>query len=220
MYRLCKEKRSLRETSTGVGHAHARALPFHTHSTKLQACESLRVVSAPISETHDCYKGQSASHEAPMGYYKTLQALYGQLNTAHSALALLPKEPLFSTTQSDYRHFCRSELSPSSALDAPPIQGTMTKSGALIRLPTRKAPPSVAAQPQLPRPSVPLPHGSKSSQYMDSFAVPNPPPIFSTPAPDWGKDAGGKSLLQHILEVPKMYVTENQNYGHRNTVLL
>ncbi|XP_026853832.2 uncharacterized protein zgc:193811 isoform X1 [Electrophorus electricus] len=192
---------------------------------KLQDHKSVRVVSAPISEMQDHYKVQSQPHEPLVGHYKTLLALYGQL-AVPPALALLPKEPMLSTAQSDYRNFCRSELSPPSALDVPPIQGTLTMSGALSRLPTHKAPPIVATQLQLPRPSVPLTHGGRTSQYMDSFTVPNPPPTFSTaapaPAPDWekGREAGGKGLQQHILEVPKMYVTENQSYGNKRMVLV
>lgn len=108
----------------------------------------------------------------------------------------------------------RSELAPPSAPNAPPFQRTLTKSAALSRLPPHKAPPSTASQLQLPRPHMAVPHGGRTSLYMDSFTLPACLPKLST-AHDTAerRDEGGSRLLRHILEVPKMYGTESQTYG-------
>lgn len=96
------------------------------------------------------------------------------------------------------------------------INGTLTKSGAHSRLPAHKAPSTLSCQPRLPRLPLPLPHRGKTSLYMDSFAVPVPPPASQTTivAQNGVKlQDGGRGLLQDILSVPKMYSTENQTYG-------
>lgn len=71
--------------------------------------------------------------------------------------------------------------------------------------------------------------------YRDSFRMPAPHPAPSGPSPaaipDWGKagteaeagtGAGGakRGLLRDIVEVPKMYLTENRVYGGNRTVLV
>ncbi|XP_066499118.1 uncharacterized protein zgc:193811 isoform X2 [Hoplias malabaricus] len=188
---------------------------------KLRDHRSIRVVSAPVSEMRDRYRGQSAPHQPLVEHYRTLLALYGQLDRTS---ALLPKEPRVSTTQEDYRRFSRSELSPPSALDAPPIKGTLTKSAALSRLPPHKAPPPTTSQLQLPRPCVALPHGGRSSLYTDSFSVSSRLPKVSATVADYDRGnvmtESGRGLLHSILEVPKMYGTENQTYGKGRIVLV
>ncbi|XP_072550249.1 stabilizer of axonemal microtubules 3 [Salminus brasiliensis] len=206
---------------------YSKASPhWNTHflnelAQKLRDCRSVKVVSKPVSEMQDCYRGRSAPHEPLVDHCRTLLALYGRLDRAP---ALLPKEPQLSTSQADYRRFSRSELAPPSALNAPPIQGTLTKSAALSRLPPHKVPPDAASRLQLPRPCLALPHGGGHSLYMDSFTVPACLPKLHTPAAaqDGAKcrEKSGRGLTEHILEVPKMYNTENQTCGKGKMVLV
>ncbi|XP_026772076.3 uncharacterized protein zgc:193811 isoform X1 [Pangasianodon hypophthalmus] len=186
---------------------------------KLRDSRSVRLVSAPpVSEMQEQYRGRSAPYDPLEPHYRTLQALHGQL---HQSSVVLPKEPALSTAHTDYRRFSRSELAPLLALDASPTHGPFPK---LIPLRSYKAPPSASSQPQLPRPSVPVPHGGRSSMYMDSFSVPMPPPMSSTHvavlAGTKRTEESGRSLLQHILDVPEMYSTENQTYGKGRMVLV
>uniref|UniRef100_A0A3B1IXL6 Zgc:193811 n=1 Tax=Astyanax mexicanus TaxID=7994 RepID=A0A3B1IXL6_ASTMX len=197
---------------------YSKASPhWNTHflnelAQKLRHCRSVRVVSKPVSEMQDCYRGRSAPHEPLDDHHRTLLELYGQLEQAPP---LFPKEPLLSTSQEDYRRFSRSELAPPSALNAPPIQGTLTKSAALSRMRPHKVTPNPASE--LPRPCLALPHSAGNSLYMDSFTVPACLPKLHTPdAAQGGAQCGeqrGKRALEHILGVPKMYHTEYQTYG-------
>ncbi|XP_016348400.1 stabilizer of axonemal microtubules 3 [Sinocyclocheilus anshuiensis] len=181
---------------------------------RLRDRPTVRVVSNPISEMQDRYRGQSAAREPPSEHFSMMQALYRQLETAQMAFV---QEPVFSTTKTDFKHFNRSNLSPRSVLDAATFNGTLTKSGAHSRLPAHKAPSTLSCQPRLPRPPLPVPHRGKSSLYMDSFTVPVPPPTsqaadVAQSGVKW-QDDGGKGVLLDILGVPKMYSTENQTYG-------
>lgn len=108
-------------------------------------------------------------------------------------------------------------MSPRSVLDAATFGGTLSKSGALSRLPAHKAPSTLSCQPRLPRTPLPVPHRGQSSLYMDSFTVPVPPPTSQTTGVaqrgvKW-QEHGGRGVLRDILGVPKMYSTENQTYG-------
>ncbi|XP_056309638.1 uncharacterized protein zgc:193811 [Danio aesculapii] len=174
---------------------------------------TVRVVSNHISEMQDRYRGQTAAYEPQAEHYSKMQALYRQLERAQA----LRQEPVQSTARTDFKHFHRSDLSPHPVLDAATINGTLTKSGAHSRLPAHKAPSTLSCQPRLPRLPLPLPHRGKTSLYMDSFAVPVPPPASQTAivAQNGGNlQDGGRGLLQDILSVPKMYCTENQTYGN------
>ncbi|CAB1341410.1 unnamed protein product [Coregonus sp. 'balchen'] len=181
----------------------------------------------PINELQDSYRGQAAPQGPLLDHCSTLLALYGQL------------DPCVSTGHADYRRFSRSEIAPSSGLEAPSSYLSLTKSSTHSHLPGHKAPPTMSCHPWLPRPSVPLPYGRKHSLYRDSFRVPAPHPAPSGPSPaaipDWGRarteagagtgtgaGAGGakRGLLRDIVEVPKMYLTENQVYGGNRTVLV
>ena len=125
----------------------------------------------------------------------------------------------------------RSEIAPISGLEAPSSYLSLKKSSTHSRLPGHKAPPTMSCHPWLPRPSVPLPFGGKHSLYRDSFRVLAPHPAPSGPSPvaipDWRQPgpetgAGGakRGLLRDIVEVPKMYLTENRVYGGNRTVLV
>ncbi|XP_060758419.1 stabilizer of axonemal microtubules 3 [Neoarius graeffei] len=190
---------------------------------KLRDTRSVRLVSAPpVTEMQEQYRGRSAPYEPQEPHYRTLQAQLGQIH--QSSGLLLPKEPALSTTRTDYRHFSRSELAPLSALDASPTCGPFTKRAALIRPPPHSALPGASSQLQLPRPSIPVPHGGRSSVYMDSFSRPAPPPMSSTHvavlAETKRTEESGWGLLQHIPDVPEMYSTENQMYGKGRLVLV
>ncbi|XP_017552869.2 uncharacterized protein zgc:193811 [Pygocentrus nattereri] len=186
---------------------------------RLRDCQSIRLVSEPVSEMQDRYKGHLAPDELSVDHYRTLMALYGQLDLAPAPLS---KEPLLSTAQAVHRRFSRSELAPPSSLNTPAIQGTLTRSAALSRLPPRKALPNMSSQ--LPRPCVALPHGGRTSLYTDSFTVPAYLPKLSTSAADHdaakSRNEGSRGLRQHVMEVPKMYGTENQTYGKGKMVLV
>ncbi|XP_036445870.1 uncharacterized protein zgc:193811 [Colossoma macropomum] len=188
---------------------------------RLRDCQSIRLVSKPVSEMQDRYRGHLAPDEPLVDHYRTLVALYGQLDRAPVPLT---KEPLLSTAQAVHRRFSRSELAHPSALNAPAIQGTLTKSAALSRLPPHKALPNMSSQLQLPRPCVALPHGGRTSLYTDSFTVPAYLPKLSTSAADHdtakSRNEGSRGLRQHVMEVPKMYGTENQTYGKGKMVLV
>ncbi|ROI15133.1 hypothetical protein DPX16_16979 [Anabarilius grahami] len=198
---------------------HSKASPhWTTHflnelAQRLRDHPTVRVVSNPISEMQDQYRGQLAACE-PLGeHYSKIQALYRQLETTQAFM----QEPVLSITKTDFKRLHRSDLSSRSVLDAATFNGKLTKSGAHSRLPAHKAPSTLSCQPRLPRPPLPLPHRGKSSLYMDSFTVPVPPP--TSPAADNAQSGvkleenGGRGLLLDILGVPKMYSTENQTYG-------
>ncbi|KAM9457357.1 stabilizer of axonemal microtubules 3 [Clarias gariepinus] len=196
---------------------YSKASPhWHTHflndlAHTLRASRSFRYVSAPpVSEMQDQYRGHSAPYQPLQPHYRDL---HGRL---HHSSVLLPKEPALSTTHTDYRRFKRSELASVSASDTSPTRGPFPH---LIHLPPVKAPPSV-----MHRPSVPVPHGGRSSVYTDTFRVPVHPPVSSTQvavlAETKHTDESGRSLLQHILDVPHMYSTENRTYGKERIVLV
>ncbi|KAG7334710.1 hypothetical protein KOW79_001306 [Hemibagrus wyckioides] len=187
---------------------------------KLRDSESVRLASVPsVSEMRDQYSGRSALYEPLDPHYRVLQTLHGQI---HQSSVLLPREPELSTAHADYRRFSRSELAHLSPSNASPIHGHFTKSAPLPRLQAHKAPPSASSQLQLPCPPVPIPHGGRSSVYMDSFHVPAPLPMSSDTSMTVlaGTEENGRSLLQHILGVPEMYNTENQTYGKGRMVLV
>ncbi|XP_053472771.1 uncharacterized protein zgc:193811 isoform X2 [Ictalurus furcatus] len=207
---------------------YSKASPhWHTHflndlAQKLRDSRSVRLVSGPpVSEMQEQYSGRSARYEPLEPQYRTLQALHGQL---HQSSVLLPREPALSTAHTEYRRFSRSELAPFSALDASPTRGPFAKRAALIPLYPHKATPGTYSQLRLPRPLVPVPRGGRSSVYMDSFSVPTPLPMSSTHvavlAGTKHTEESGRSLLQHILDVPEMYGTENQTYGKGRMVLV
>ncbi|XP_051994719.1 protein lin-7 homolog B isoform X1 [Xyrauchen texanus] len=172
-----------------------------------------RVVSKPISEMQDHYRGQSATQDLLGDYQSMMQALYRQLDTSQEFM----RQPVLCTTKTDFKRFSRSDLTPFSVMDAASFNGPLTKSGAHSRLPALKAPSTLAFQPQLPRLPFPLPHRGRSSLYMESFTVPVPPPTLPpTNTAQIGKkqqEDCGNGVLLGILGVPKMYSTENQVYG-------
>ncbi|KAK3552731.1 hypothetical protein QTP86_021109 [Hemibagrus guttatus] len=205
---------------------YSKAAPhWRTHflnglAEKLRDSRSVRLLSAPpVSEMQDQYRGRSAPYEPLKPHYRMLQTLHGQL---HQSSVLLPREPALSTAHTDYRRFSRSELALLSASDASPTHGHFTKCATLPRLQAHKAPHGASSQLQLPRPTVPIPHGGRSSVYMDSFGVPAPLTMSSTTSMTAlaGTEESGRSLLQHILGVPEMYSTENQTYGKGRMVLV
>ncbi|XP_016124668.1 uncharacterized protein [Sinocyclocheilus grahami] len=115
---------------------------------RLRDRPTVRVVSNPISEMQDRYRGQLAAREPPAEHFSMMQALYRQLEMAQTAFV---QEPVCSTTTTDFKHFNRSDLSPRSVLDAATFNGTFTKSGAHSQLPAHKAPSTLSCQPRLPR---------------------------------------------------------------------
>uniref|UniRef100_A0A673WIF3 Zgc:193811 n=1 Tax=Salmo trutta TaxID=8032 RepID=A0A673WIF3_SALTR len=196
---------------------------------QLRDCGTVRLLSQPISEMQDSYRGQSAPQGPLLDHYCTLLALYGQLDPGQTPT--VTADPYVSTAHAYYRRFSRSEIAPSSGLEAPSSYLSLNKSSTHSRLPGHKAPPTMSCHPWLPRPSVPLPYGGKHSLYRDSFRVPAPHPAPSGPSPvaipDWRQagtetGAGGakRGLLRDIVEVPKMYLTENRVYGGNRTVLV
>ncbi|XP_065130097.2 stabilizer of axonemal microtubules 3 [Paramisgurnus dabryanus] len=173
---------------------------------------TVRVVSKPISEMQDSYRGQPAPCESLNGHYSMIQALYRQLNKTQS----LVQEPICSTTKTDFKHFNRSNLTPCSVMDEATFIGSLTKSGAHSRLPAHKAPSTLSCQPRLPCPHLPLPYRGKSSVYVDSFKAPVPAPLPTRNIAHRvvkQQERGSRDPLQDILSVPKMYSTENQIYG-------
>ncbi|XP_041719637.1 uncharacterized protein zgc:193811 isoform X2 [Coregonus clupeaformis] len=220
---------------------HPRAPPhWKTHflnklAQQLRDCGTVQLLSRPISEMQDSYRGQAAPQAPLLDHCSTLLALYGQLDPGQAPT--VTADPCVSTAHADYRRFSRSEIAPSSGLEAPPSYLSLTKSSTHSRLPGHKAPPTMSCHPRLPRPSVSLPYGGKNSLYRDSFRVPAPHPARSGPSPaaipDWGRagteagagtgaGAGGakRGILRNIVEVPKMYLTENRVYGGNRTVLV
>ncbi|XP_043091566.1 uncharacterized protein zgc:193811 isoform X2 [Puntigrus tetrazona] len=194
--------------------AHWTAHFLNDLAQRLRDRPTVRVVSNPISEMQDRYRGQSAAHEPLAAHFSMMQALYRQLETAQTAFV---QEPVRSTTKTDFKHFNRSDLSPCSVLDAASFNGTLTKSRAHSRLPAHKAPSTLSCQPRLPRTPLPVPRRGKRSLYMDSFTVPAPPPTSQSAGvaqsgPKWQEDVD-RGVLLDISGIPKMYRTENQTYG-------
>ncbi|KAI5629450.1 protein lin-7-like B [Silurus asotus] len=72
---------------------------------------------------------------------------------------------------------------------------------------------------RLPRPSIPVSYGGRSSVYMGSFSAPARPPVSSTLVLARTEETG-PDPLQHVLGVPEMYSTENKTYGTGRTVLV
>uniref|UniRef100_A0A674CH23 Uncharacterized protein n=1 Tax=Salmo trutta TaxID=8032 RepID=A0A674CH23_SALTR len=103
----------------------------------------------------------------------------------------------------------RSEIAPSSGLEASPSYLSLNKSSTHNHLPGHKAPPTMPCHPRLHR------------LYRDSFRMPAPHPAPSGPSPA-GTGAGGakRGLLKDIVEVPNMYLTENQVYWGNRTMLV
>ncbi|XP_019906432.1 uncharacterized protein zgc:193811 isoform X2 [Esox lucius] len=256
-------------TSTGVGHAYVRNLPFYVkihkrstlvstsghfsvtshseHDRKPQTgplanpqhpkasplwnthflnalaqrrrnCGTVHLLSRPISEMQDSYRGQTAPQGPMVDHYSTLRLDPDQALTVTA-------DPCVSTAHADYRIYSRSEIAPPSGQEAPTSNLSLTKSSTHNRLPAHKAPPTVSCHPRLPRPTVPLPYTGKHSLYRESFQVPSPHPApsASIPGPARAGFGGGgaqRGLLRDILEVPKMYLTENQAYGGNRTVLV
>ncbi|XP_016395399.1 uncharacterized protein LOC107729427 [Sinocyclocheilus rhinocerous] len=74
---------------------------------RLRDRPTVRVVSNPISEMQDRYRGQLAAREPPAEHFSMMQALYRQLETAQTAFV---QEPVRSTTTTDFKHFNRQKL--------------------------------------------------------------------------------------------------------------
>ncbi|XP_062875125.1 uncharacterized protein zgc:193811 isoform X2 [Trichomycterus rosablanca] len=193
---------------------------WHTHylndlAWRMKQCKS--VVCTPLTEMREQYRGQPASHELLVDHYRTLKALHKQLAPFS---ALLPREAAteVSTAHTDYRSFSRSELAPFP--DTPPTT-TLTTSAALSRLPPHKAPPSLSSRLQPPLPSLPLTR-DKISVYRNSFTSPAPRTMSCTPAALHHRTERSEQgfSLRHVLDVPKMYSTENQSYGRGRMVLV
>ncbi|KAJ7989913.1 hypothetical protein DPEC_G00309420 [Dallia pectoralis] len=188
---------------------------------KLRNCEPVRLISRPVSEMQDRYRGQTAPQSPLLDHYCPLLARYGQLDPGQALTVTV--DPCVSTTHVDYRRYSRSETAPLTG-QADTSYLSLTKSSAHSRLPAHKTPPTVSCHPRLPRPSVPLPYTGKHSLYGESFQVPvpHPAPSESLPGPAWtgSGDAAKRGLFRNILEVPKMYLTENQAYGGNQTVLV
>ncbi|XP_060749145.1 uncharacterized protein zgc:193811 [Tachysurus vachellii] len=202
---------------------HWRAHYLSDLAKKLRDSRSVRSVSAPpVSEMKDQYRGRSAPYQPLEPHYRTLQTLHGQL---HQPSDLQPEEPAISTTHADYRRFSRSELALLSGSDDSPTHAHLTKSATPPRLLALEAPPSTSSQLQLHRPPVPVPHGGRSSLYMDSIGLPAslPKSCTTSMAALAGTNHNGESelsLLEHVLDVPEMYGTENQTYGKGKIVLV
>ncbi|KAI5097121.1 hypothetical protein C0J45_12430, partial [Silurus meridionalis] len=181
---------------------------------KLRDSRSVKLVSAPpVSEMQEQYRGRSAPDEPLEPHYRTLRALHGQL---HQASVLLQGEPALSTAHSDYRRFSRSESTPPSAS---PNRRPFPERPALIHPPSQQTPPCTSSQLRLPRPSIPVSYGGRSSVYMGSFSAPARPPVSSTRVLARTEETG-PDPLQHVLGVPEMYSTENKTYGTGRTVLV
>ncbi|TSQ23938.1 Actin-related protein 2/3 complex subunit 1A [Bagarius yarrelli] len=213
---------------------------------KLRDTRSLRLASMPPhSEMQDQYRERSAPCDPLEPHYRPLKVRRrshilangadGQTHAAHvyfiqalhkrlnQSSVLLPEESTLSTAQAVHRRFSRSELEPFSASDAFLARGPLSQSA--TTLPKHQAPPTTPSQLHLHRLPVPVPHGGRSSVYKNSFSVPAPPPrsFTSCMAASAGTkctEESGRSLLQHILNVPEMYNTENQTYGRGMTVLV
>ncbi|XP_038834978.1 uncharacterized protein zgc:193811 isoform X4 [Salvelinus namaycush] len=243
-------RRELGQTSAGVGHMYVQPVPFYVESHKgaslpplfqrspLVSTSSHFSVTSRLEHDRKPQTGPLANtlHPRAPPHWNThflnelaQQALYGQLDPGQTPT--VTADPLVSTAHAYYRRFSRSEIAPSSGLEAPSSYLSLNKSSTHSRLPGHKAPPTMSCHPWLPRPSVPLPYGGKHSLYRDSFRVPAPHPAPSGPSPvaipDWRQagtetGAGGakRGLLRDIVEVPKMYLTENRVYGGNRTVLV
>ncbi|XP_030649777.1 stabilizer of axonemal microtubules 3 [Chanos chanos] len=249
MGRLDRERRDPGKTSSGIAHAYIQPLPFYTESSKdallppllrrqtlvpvsthfslpshtdygrkplLRDSSAVKMPSQPISETMDCYRGQSAPPRPLVVHYSPLQALSGQLDANQ---APVPRTRVLSTTHTDFRPYSRSELA-----RPPDLGANLTKSSAYSRLPAHKAPPTVSCHPRLALQPMPLPYGGKNSVYKDTFTIPGRHPEISSPATTSDRpkhtNVGDRGLLQDIMEVPKMYNTENQRYGSTELVLV
>ncbi|KAL0993589.1 hypothetical protein UPYG_G00110150 [Umbra pygmaea] len=210
---------------------HPKAPPhWNTHflnelAQRLRNCGTVHLLPQPISEVQDNYRGQSAKRGPLLDHYSTLLTLYGQLVPDQDPTGTVDRS--LSTAHADYRRYSSSEIVPLSGVEAPPSHLSVTKSSAHSHLPSHKAPPTMSCFPRLPRPAMPLPYTGKHSQYMESFHI-HTPRFGASPAAltDWraarngSGDGGAKRGLRDILEVPKMYQTENQAYGGNRTVLV
>ncbi|XP_046894146.1 uncharacterized protein zgc:193811 [Hypomesus transpacificus] len=194
---------------------------------KLRNCESVRLLSRPVSEMQDSFKGLAAQEGPQLDNYNTLRTIHGQLNHVPSL-----RIPFVSTSHEDYRPYSRSEITPPS-LDALPSRLGLLKSSAHSHLPPHKASPRVSCGPRLPPPVVTLPYAGKCSVYRSSFTVPAPQPGPTGPQSEAmagcesaavqardGAGGGQRGLLRSILEVPKMYLAESQTYGGKKRVLV
>ncbi|XP_036408754.1 uncharacterized protein zgc:193811 [Megalops cyprinoides] len=188
---------------------------------RLRHCPSMRMLTQPVSETQDCYRGLSAPEGRAAEHYNPLQALYRQLDTDKVPTANVP---CISTARGDYRYFSRSELSPLGSLDTTSTHGNYphTIGGAYSHIPPHKFQPTMSYQACLLHPLLPVPHNSKTSLYRDSYTIPASSLTATVPAdvPDWNKAKAGRGLIGHILKVPKMYNTESGRYGGNKVVLV
>ncbi|KAJ8347286.1 hypothetical protein SKAU_G00286870 [Synaphobranchus kaupii] len=175
---------------------------------RLRDCHTARMISPPVSETQDRYRGQSTPQRPEAQHYAPLLALNRQFETNKVPALNMPN---ISTTHADYRRFSRSELFAPSSFDE----------GAYRNMPPPKAPPTVSWQPFLHRPLQHVPHGGQTTIYRDSYTIPSSPLAMTIPdLPDWSSAQAGRGLVGHILKVPKMYSTENQDYGGNKRVLV
>ncbi|XP_067088833.1 uncharacterized protein zgc:193811 [Osmerus mordax] len=193
-------------------------------SQKLRNCESVRVLSRPVSEMQDSFKGLAAQECPQLDNYNTLR---GESDYGDTGAGVRGLRPMFQAYNK-----VTSEITPPS-LDALPSRLGLLKSSAHSHLPPHKAPPRVSCGPRLPPPVVTLPYAGKYSVYRSSFTVPAPQPGPTGPQlgamQGWGSAAvqardgaegAQRGLLRSILEVPKMYLAESQTYGGKKKVLV
>ncbi|KAJ8402536.1 hypothetical protein AAFF_G00366190 [Aldrovandia affinis] len=114
---------------------------------KLRDCHATRMLSQPVSEMQDRYRGLSAPQRQVARHYSMPLALYRQFET--DKIPFL-NEPYISTAHTDYRRFSRSELFPPGCL----------YDGDYSKMPAPKAPPRPSCQPFLHRPLLHVPYGA------------------------------------------------------------
>ncbi|XP_064171947.1 uncharacterized protein zgc:193811 [Anguilla rostrata] len=175
---------------------------------RLRDCHTARMISPPVSEMQDRYRGWSAPQRSEAEHYTPLLALSRQFETDKVPALNMPS---ISTTHADYRRYGRSELFSPSSFDEE----------AYRRMPPPKTLPAPSLQPFLHRALQHVPHGGRTTVYRDSFAAPAGAPAAPVPElPDWTAAQAGRDLYGHILKVPKMYSTENQGYGGNKMALI
>ncbi|CAL8264505.1 stabilizer of axonemal microtubules 3 [Gadus morhua] len=185
---------------------------------RLKECPSLRVLSAPLSEARDRYRGLQAPHPPVPQHYDTLRSLYEQLDSARWLV-----EPPVSTAHASFRRFQRSELSAPSRLDVPPAYSPHPARVRVAPSPPRRGAPHLEPSPSMRPLADLLLADSSGSEYRSSFSQAHPrvDTTVLTPASSNQEGSGTQGagpphpsdVRLAVFAVPQMYATESDGYG-------
>ncbi|CAL8283457.1 unnamed protein product [Boreogadus saida] len=185
---------------------------------RLKESPSLRVLSAPLSEARDRYRGLQAPRPPVPQHHNTLGSLDEQFDSPRWLV-----EPPVSMAHISFRRFQRSELSAPSRLDVPPAYSPhLARVRAASPRPRRGAPHVEPSPSMRPLADLLLADGS-SSEYRSSFSPAHPrlDTTVVTPASSNQEGSGTQGagpphpsdVRLAVFAVPQMYATESDSYG-------